>query len=198
MNIVLATSNKGKINEFNEIINNSNIELVLQSDYNVQPVEETGTTFVENAIIKARNASKYTGLPSIADDSGLAVDCLNGKPGIYSARYSGENASDKENIDKLLREISKYPENERTAKYWCTIVFMRSYEDPTPIICQDSFDGIIIDNPRGTNGFGYDPLFYIPEIGKTVGELSREMKCKLHARGECIRKMMSILNNIYK
>ena len=198
MNIVLATNNQGKIKEFKEILNNANINLVLQSEYNVPPVEETGTTFVENAIIKARNASKYTGLPAIADDSGLAVDCLNGQPGIYSARYSGKSATDKENNNKLLEAISKYPVEQRTARYWCVVAFMKYYEDPTPIICQNSWEGIITDNPRGTNGFGYDPCFYLPELNKTVAELPIEMKCKLNARGECIRQVVEIINSIYK
>lgn len=198
MNIVLATNNKGKIKEFKEIINNTNINLVLQSEYNVPSVDETGTTFVENAIIKARNASKYTGLPSIADDSGLSVDCLNGQPGIYSSRYSGENTTDQENNRKLLENISKCENKLRTARYWCVIVFMKHYEDPTPIICQSSLEGIIVDKPKGTNGFGYDPLFYLPELDKTVAELPIEIKCKLSARGKCVRQIVEILNNIYK
>ena len=198
MNIVLATNNKGKIKEFNEVINNPKFNLILQSNYNIPEVDETGTTYVENAIIKARNASKYIGLPTIAEDSGLAVDCLNGRPGIYSARYSGSHATTEENNNKLIEEIKKFPVESRTARYWCVIVFMKNYEDPTPIICQDSWEGFIIDTPRGTNGFGYDPLFYLPELNKTVGEISLEMKCKLNARGRCIRKMVSILNNIYK
>ena len=197
MNIVLATNNQGKINEFRKILNNSNINLVLQSNYNVPPIEETGTTFVENAIIKARNASKYTGLPAIADDSGLSVDCLNGKPGVYSARYSGEHTTDQENINKLIEEIKQYPVEQRTARYWCIIVFMKYYNDPTPIICQNSWEGTITDNPRGTNGFGYDPCFYLPEFDKTVAELPIETKCKLNARGKSIRQIVDIVNSMY-
>lgn len=198
MNIVLATSNSGKVKEFRKILNNSNINLVLQSEYNVPPVEETGTTFVENAIIKARNASKYTGLPAIADDSGLSVDCLNGQPGIYSARYSGEHATAQENNNKLIEEINKYPDKEKTARYWCVVVFMKYYDDPTPIICQDSWEGIITSNPRGNNGFGYDPCFYLPELGKTAAELPIETKCQLNARGRSIRQMVNIINSMYK
>ena len=198
MDIVLATSNKGKINEFKEVLRNTNINLVLQSDYNIPSVNETGTTFVENAIIKARNASQYTGLPTIAEDSGLEVDCLNGRPGIYSARYSGENATTQENNSKLVSEISKYPVEQRTARYWCVIVFLKHFEDPNPIICQGSWDGIITDNPRGTSGFGYDPCFYLPELDKTVAEIPIEMKCKLNARGKCIRQLANILKDMYK
>lgn len=198
MNILLATSNNGKINEFKEVLKNTNINLVLQSEYDVPPVEETGTTFVENAIIKARHAAKYTGLPTIAEDSGLEVDCLNGRPGIYSARYSGEHATFQENNNKLVREISKCPLEQRTARYWCVIVFMKHFEHPTPIICQDSWDGIITDKPSGTNGFGYDPCFYLPELGKTVAEISIETKCKLNARGRCILQLANVLKNMYK
>lgn len=197
MNIVLATNNQGKINEFRKILNNSNINLVLQSNYNVPPIEETGTTFVENAIIKARNASKYTGLPAIADDSGLSVDCLNGKPGVYSARYSGEHTTDQENINKLIEEIKQYPVEQRTARYWCIIVFMKYHNDPTPIICQNSWEGTITDNPRGTNGFGYDPCFYLPEFGKTVAELPIETKNQLSARSKSIRQIVDIINSMY-
>ncbi len=198
MNIILATNNKGKIKEFNELINNANINLVLQSNYNVPSVEETGTTYVENAIIKARNASKYTGLPSISEDSGLAVDCLNGRPGIYSARYCGPNTTAEAANNKVIQEIKQYPIEQRTAKYWCIIVFMKNAEDPTPVICQDSWEGMITDNPKGTNGFGYDPIFYLPELNKTVAEISMEMKCKLSARSRCIRQMVNIISNIYK
>ena len=184
MEILLATSNKGKINEFKKVVNNYNINLVLQSNYDIPYVEETGTTFVENAIIKARNASKYTGLPTIAEDSGLEVDCLGGAPGVYSARYSGKNATHEENNSKLIEETKKYPVEKRTARYWCVVVFMKTCNDPTPIICQGSWDGIITDNPRGTNGFGYDPCFYLPELDKTVAEIPIELKCKLNARGK--------------
>lgn len=198
MDIVLASNNTGKIKEFKEMLNNSNINLVLQSNYNVPQVKETGTTFVENAIIKARNASKYTGLPAIADDSGLAVDCLNGRPGIYSARYSGEHTTDDNNNKKLIEEITKYPVDQRIARYWCVIVFMKHYEDPTPVICQDSWEGLIIDTPRGTNGFGYDPIFFVKDLNKTAAELSTDLKCKLNARGRCITKIVNIINDIYK
>ena len=197
MNIVLATGNPGKIKEFRKILNNSNINLVLQSNYNVPPIEETGTTYVENAIIKARNASKYTGLPAIADDSGLSVDCLNGQPGVYSARYSGEHATDQENNKQLIEKISKFSDKEKTARYWCIIVFMKYYNDPTPIICQNSWEGIITTNPRGNNGFGYDPCFYLPELGKTVAELPIETKNQLSARSKSIRQIVEIINGMY-
>lgn len=198
MDIVLATNNQGKIREFRKILNNSNINLILQSNYNVPDIEETGITFVENAIIKARHASKCTGLPAIADDSGLSVDCLNGQPGVYSARYSGEHATDQENISKLLHEISKYPEEARTARYWCVIVFMKHFNDPTPIICQNSWEGIITSNPRGSNGFGYDPCFYVPGLGKTASEISLEMKCKLDAHCQSMRQVIEIISEMYK
>ena len=123
---------------------------------------------------------------------------MNGQPGIYSSRYGGENSTYQEKNSKLLEAISKCENKIRTARYWCVIVFMRYWEDPTPIICQDKLEGIITDKPRGTNGFGYDPLFYLPELDKTVAELSIEMKCKVSARGRCVRQIVEIINNIYK
>ncbi|MBQ3774596.1 MAG: RdgB/HAM1 family non-canonical purine NTP pyrophosphatase [Ruminobacter sp.] len=191
--IVLATGNKAKCAEFNKMLELTDIEIIPQSRFNVPTPEETGTTFVENAIIKARNAAKYSGLPAIADDSGIEVDCLNGRPGVYSSRYSGEHATDEENLNKLIEEVSAFPENQRTARYWCVLVFMKNEFDPTPVICQRSWEGKIILEKKGKNGFGYDPSFLIPLLGQTAAEISPELKNKLSHRGQAMHDMLDVL-----
>ena len=191
--IVLATGNKAKCAEFNKMLELTDIEIIPQSRFNVPTPEETGTTFVENAIIKARNAAKYSGLPAIADDSGIEVDCLNGRPGVYSSRYSGEHATDEENLNKLIEEVSAFPENQRTARYWCVLVFMKSEFDPTPVSCQRSWEGKIILEKKGKNGFGYDPSFLIPLLGQTAAEISPELKNKLSHRGQAMHDMLDVL-----
>ena len=195
--IVLATGNKAKCAEFNKMLQFTDIKIIPQSEFNVPSADETGTTFVENAIIKARNAAKYSGLPAIADDSGIEVDCLNGRPGVYSSRYSGLNATDEDNLNKLIEEVSLYPENERTARYWCVLVYMKNEMDPTPIICQRSWEGKIILDKRGTNGFGYDPSFLIPILGQTAAEISPELKNKLSHRGQAMKDMLEVLLKKY-
>lgn len=195
--IVLATGNPGKAKEFNRLLENSNIEIILQSKFNVTPPEETGTTFVENAIIKARHASKCSGLPAIADDSGIEVDCLNGAPGIYSARFSGPNATDEANLQKLIDEVTPFPQAERSARYWCILVLMRHWQDPTPIICQRCWNGEIITERRGQNGFGYDPIFKISMLGKTAAELEPEVKNRISHRGQAMADLMPILLQKY-
>ena len=191
--IVLATGNKAKCAEFNKMLELTDIEIIPQSRFNVPTPEETGTTFVENAIIKARNAAKYSGLPAIADDSGIEVDCLNGRPGVYSSRYSGEHATDEDNLNKLIEEVSAFPENQRTARYWCVLVFMKNEFDPTPVICQRSWEGKIILEKKGKNGFGYDPSFLIPLLGQTAAEISPELKNKLSHRGQAMHDMLDVL-----
>ena len=195
--IVLATRNPGKVREFQRLFSDFPVTVVPESDFNVASPAENGTTFVENAIIKARNAARHTGLPALADDSGIAVDCLNGQPGVYSSRYSGEHATDAENLDKLLREVSRFPENERTARYWCVLAFMRSAEDPTPIICQAFWKGRIITDKRGQNGFGYDPSFLIPVLGKTAAELDPDVKNRLSHRGQALTELRDAMRDIY-
>ncbi|MGK0305023.1 MAG: XTP/dITP diphosphohydrolase, partial [Gammaproteobacteria bacterium] len=159
--IVLATGNKGKVKELATMLSGLSIEVLPQSDFAVTEVAETGSTFIENAIIKARHASKHTGLPAIADDSGLAVDALGGAPGVYSARYSGENATDQSNITKLLGAMADVPHDKRQAKFLCVLVYMRHADDPSPIICQGEWCGEIMTEPQGDNGFGYDPIFWV-------------------------------------
>ena len=185
--VVLATGNKKKVEELNALLADLNYAVVPQSEFNVESVPETGTTFVENAIIKARHAARITGLPAIADDSGIEVDALLGRPGVYSARYAGEDASDQDNLEKLLEEMNGVPPVLRTARYWCVLVYMRHADDPTPIICQASWEGSLATEPSGENGFGYDPIFYLPEYGCTSAELSMEEKNKISHRGKALR-----------
>lgn len=188
--IVFASNNAGKVREINELLQSYNINVVPQGEYDVDSVEETGLTFVENAIIKARYAALKTGLPAIADDSGIEVDALNGAPGIYSARFSGEAASDKDNNKKLLQDLVDVPEASRTARYQCVMVFMRHAADPTPIIASGSWEGIILNAAKGSGGFGYDPLFYVPTHQCSAAELSSELKNKLSHRSKALISLL--------
>ena len=188
--IVLASGNAGKVREINKLFAGCGIEVVPQSDFNVPEVPETGTTFVENAIIKARHAARLTGLPAISDDSGIEVDALDARPGVYSARYAGEGASDLDNNNKMLEELRGIPEAERTARYWCLLVFMRHHNDPVPIITQASWEGRILEAPLGDDGFGYDPIFYVPTHNCASGELSMEEKNKISHRALALQAML--------
>ena len=165
-----------------------NVELVTCNDLEIPDVEETGSSFVENAILKARSASETTKLPSIADDSGIEVDFLNGRPGVWSARYAGTDATNEENNLKLLSELQRGADSERGACYRCVIVFMRFHNDPFPFIAQDSWKGSILQHQRGSNGFGYDPIFYLPNKGMTATELDSKEKHKISHRGKALRK----------
>jgi XTP/dITP diphosphohydrolase len=193
--LVLATGNLGKVKELSDMLSSLNIEVVPQSEFNVSEVAETGTTFVENAIIKARHAAKITGLPVIADDSGLEVDALNGAPGIYSARFAGSDATDRDNLLKLLSELKDVPEEKRTARFWCVLVLMRHADDPTPLICQGFWEGKITTEPSGENGFGYDPVFYVPEKNTTSAELDKAEKNTLSHRGKALKQLLVLLQN---
>ena len=188
MKIFLATKNPGKISEFREILSGLSVDLVTCNDLEIPDVEETGSTFVENAILKARSASETTKLPSIADDSGIEVDFLKGRPGVWSARYAGIDATNDENNLKLLSELQGVAENERGACYRCVIVFMRFHNDPFPFIAQDSWRGSISEYQKGSNGFGYDPLFYLPSKGMTAAELDSKEKHKISHRGKALEK----------
>lgn len=188
--IVLASGNAGKVREINKLFSGNNIEVIPQSELNVNEVPETGTTFVENAIIKARHAAEQTGLPAISDDSGIEVDALDARPGVYSARYAGENANDIDNNNKMLEELAGIPEEKRTARYWCILVFMRSHTDPVPIITQGSWEGRILEAPRGEGGFGYDPLFYIPTHKCSGGELELDIKNTISHRAIALKAML--------
>lgn len=188
--IVLASGNVGKLRELSQILSPLGLKLIAQSDLNVPEAEETGLSFVENAIIKARNAALFTGLPAIADDSGIEVDALHGAPGIYSSRYAGPDASDTDNINALLDAMKEVPETERTARFQCVVVFMRHAEDPTPLICQGSWQGQILQSPLGDEGFGYDPIFWVSETDCTAAELSPEQKHAISHRGKAMRQFM--------
>lgn len=191
--IVLASSNAGKLREINQLLDSLQFEVVSQSQLNVVDAEETGLTFVENAILKARNAAQHTGLPALADDSGLEVDALHGAPGIYSARYAGPKASDAENLEKLLAMIKDVPEDKRSARFQCVLVYLRHALDPTPLICQGTWEGRILTAARGENGFGYDPVFFVPTHACSAAELPAETKNVLSHRGQALRQLLEIL-----
>ena len=193
---VLASANAGKIREFSAMLNQMGIDVRPQSDYGVEDVPETGTTFVENAIIKARNASLHTGLPALADDSGIEVDALNGAPGIYSARYAG-TGNDQDNNDKLVAALAGVEEAERTARYQCVIVYMRHADDPSPIIVQEDWEGVIQLDPKGENGFGYDPYFYLSDYQCTSAELDPAEKNRISHRGKALVKLLQRLKERY-
>ncbi len=188
--LLLASGNKGKVNELQEILTPFGFNVVPQKHYNVEEVPETGTTFVENAIIKARHAAKVTGLPCIADDSGLEVAALNGAPGIYSSRFAGPDATDGTNIDKLLSALEGKPTEERKARFVCVIVFMRHADDPCPIICEGYWDGVIAERRSGDSGFGYDPVFFQPELNKTAAQLTPTEKHARSHRGQALRQLV--------
>lgn len=191
--IVLASNNAGKVREINQLLASQAIQVVPQREFDIAEAEETGLSFVENAILKARHAARESGLPAIADDSGLEVDALNGAPGIYSARFAGAGASDADNNGKLLRALEGVPDAERTARFQCVLVYMRHAEDPTPLICQGTWEGRILGAPSGENGFGYDPLFFVPEKGCTSAELPPDEKNRLSHRGKALQKLLAAL-----
>lgn len=189
--IVLASNNQGKLKEFYQILAPLNIELYSQSEFQVPDSPEPFLTFVENALIKARHASKLTGLPAIADDSGLCVNALNGAPGVLSARFAGEPKSDVNNNLKLVDELST--QQDKSAYYYCVLVYVRSEFDPQPIIADGAMYGEIVSVGRGGEGFGYDPHFYLPQLDKTVAELSSEQKNLLSHRGQALNKLLEKL-----
>jgi XTP/dITP diphosphohydrolase len=193
--IVLASSNPGKLKEFQILLNNCGFDVLPQSNFATPDVDETGLTFVENAILKARNACKYSGLPALADDSGIEVDALKGAPGIYSARFSGEGATDTHNNEKLLRELKGLPKEERSARYQCLLVYMQHADDPTPIICQGAWEGFILEGPVGENGFGYDPLFFVPSHNCRSAQLSKEIKNSISHRAIAMQNLLAKLKN---
>lgn len=193
--VVLATGNQGKVSELQSMLAPLNIEVVPQSDFDVPEAEETGSTFVENALIKARNAAKHTGLPAIADDSGLAVDALQGEPGVYSARYAGPAATDADNITYLLNNLADKPGHHR-ARFHCVLVLMLHENDPTPLISHGKWEGQILSAPQGEGGFGYDPVFWVEANQCTAAEMSKADKNAISHRGVALTQLMSQLSAI--
>jgi XTP/dITP diphosphohydrolase len=191
--IVLASGNPGKVREIHQLLADLDLDVVPQSEYRVPDAEETGLTFVENAILKARNAALHTGLPAIADDSGIEVDALNGAPGIYSARYAGTGASDQANLEKLLADLAAVAEAQRTARFQCLMVCLRHAHDPTPLICQGTWEGRVLFAPRGEHGFGYDPIFHVPTHDCSSAELPPDVKNALSHRGQALRRLLAAL-----
>ncbi len=189
--VVLASGNAGKLRELDKVLAPLDVSLQPQAQFNVPDAEETGLSFVENAIIKARAAAQHTGLPAIADDSGIEVDHLNGAPGIYSARYSG--AGDEANNVLLLQELGEIPEEQRSARFQCVLVYMRHALDPVPLICQGSWEGFILSEPRGENGFGYDPLFYLPDYQCSSAQLAPSIKNRISHRAKASRLLFDAL-----
>ncbi|HET7306797.1 MAG TPA: XTP/dITP diphosphatase [Gammaproteobacteria bacterium] len=189
--LVLATGNRGKLAEIREVLG---VDVVPQSDFDIESAEETGLTFVENAILKARHAAKASGLPALADDSGLEVEALQGAPGIYSARYSGPDATDQANVAKLLDALRDRPEAERGARFRCVLVLMRHGADPSPLIFEGTWDGRIAMQPMGDNGFGYDPVFFVPELGKTAAQLAAQEKNRLSHRGQALAALQAYMS----
>jgi len=191
--IVLASSNSGKVREINQLLAQEQIQVVAQSIFKIPDADETGLTFVENAIIKARNAARFSGLPAIADDSGIEVDYLKGAPGIRSARFAGDACDDEQNNRKLLTMLDGVPLAQRTARFQCLLVYLRHPEDPTPIICQGTWEGSILTAPLGDNGFGYDPLFWVPETNCSSAQLAPADKNRLSHRGKALRQLLAAL-----
>jgi XTP/dITP diphosphohydrolase len=191
--LVLASSNKGKLQEFNSLLADFGFEVVRQADLGVSDAEETGLSFVENALLKARHASQATGLAALADDSGLVVDALDGQPGIYSARYAGQPTNDAANNEKLLAALKDVPDEQRTAHFRCCIVLVRYPTDPVPLIAEASWSGLILQAPQGQYGFGYDPLFYVPSHACTAAELDAAEKNRVSHRAQALQRLRKLL-----
>lgn len=191
--LVLASGNPKKLRELSTILEPFGLHLCPQGKLGVENAIENGLTFVENAIIKARNACLATGLAAISDDSGIEVDFLNGAPGIYSGRFAGENASDQKNLHKLLKKLKDVPDEQRTARYQCVIVHLRHAYDPTPVICQASWEGKILSQPQGDKGFGYDPVFFCPKSNKSAAQMQPDEKSAISHRGKALRKFAKLL-----
>ena len=193
MKVVLASDNPGKLAEFTSLLADTGLVCVSQSKFGVSSAEETGSTFVENALLKARHAALSTGLCAIADDSGLAVDHLNGAPGVHSARYSGAGATDEDNRQCLLTALAGVPVDQRTARFHSVVVYLRHGEDPVPIICHGHWSGSIALTPRGSGGFGYDSLFLADGCSKTAAELTADIKNRLSHRGQALASLVRVL-----
>lgn len=191
--LVLATGNRGKIDEFRALFAPLGVEIIPQGELNVPAADEPYGTFLENALAKARNASRATGLPAMADDSGITAEALGNAPGVHSARYAGEHATDRQNNEKLVADLKGNPN--RKAHYTCVLVAVRSADDPDPIVAEGRWHGEILDFPRGMGGFGYDPYFYVPSLKRTAAEFGRSQKNSVSHRGKAMRAMLSALRD---
>ena len=189
--IVLASNNAGKIKEFNALLGDMGIDIKPQSEFNVEEAEETGLSFIENAILKARNACAHTGLPALADDSGIEVDYLDGAPGIYSARFAGEHGDNDANNKLLLEKLEGVPELERTARFHCVLAYMRHKDDPTPQVFHGVWEGRILTSAEGQEGFGYDPIFYVPECACSAASLPKEVKNQISHRAKALKQLFA-------
>ena len=197
LEIVIASSNKGKIEEFSDMLQGlDKLKFIPQSDFDISPVDEAGHTYVENAILKARQASKISGLPAMADDSGLCVEALDGKPGIYSSRYAGEGATDEQRIAKLLDEMKDFSQEDRIAHFHSVIVLLENADDPAPLICHGVWEGEILTAPQGAAGFGYDPIFYVPSHDCSAAELDLEEKNRISHRAQAMQEFIDILQEV--
>ncbi|MFT2111823.1 RdgB/HAM1 family non-canonical purine NTP pyrophosphatase [Marinomonas sp. 2405UD68-3] len=193
--IVLASNNKGKIAEFNQLLSPLGYDVKPQGEYQVEEAVEDGLTFIENAILKARNACAQTGLPALADDSGLEVDFLNGAPGIYSARFAGEHGNNLANNQLLLEKLAGVPTLERSARFHCVLAYMRHKDDPTPIVVHGSWEGRILEDLEGEAGFGYDPVFFVPACGCSAASLPKEIKNAISHRAQALTQLLTHLTS---
>jgi len=191
--IVVATGNRGKLTEIRDVLAGTGIELVAQSELGISDADETGATFVENALIKARHASRASGLPALGDDSGICVDALGGAPGLISARYAGPHGDSAANIAKLLGALEGIEDAQRSAHFHCTIVLLQSADDPAPLIAEGRWHGRILHAPRGTQGFGYDPIFFDPALGKAAAELDPDVKNRISHRGQALARLQTLI-----
>ena len=194
MKLVLASSNAGKLAELRDLLGDLDLQLHAQSEFGVSDADETGLSFVENAILKARHAARATGLPALGDDSGLCVDALNGAPGLYSARYAGTHGDMPANISKLLDALRETPEHARIARFVCVLALLRHADDPQPLIAEGVWEGRILDAPRGSGGFGYDPVFFDPERGMGAAELDAAVKNRASHRGRALARLRETLS----
>lgn len=193
MKLILASHNTGKLAEFQQLLGGHGIQVVPQAALGIPDIEETGLSFAENALLKARHASQLGGMPALADDSGLCVDALGGAPGLYSARYAGSDGDAQANILKLLDALEQIPEDHRQAHFHCTLALLRHPADPAPLLCEGRWHGRILHEPRGEDGFGYDPVFFDDATGCSAAELSREEKAAVSHRGQAIRQLLTML-----
>lgn len=189
MKLVLASNNSGKLAEFRDLLPKDKFEIFTQATFNIEDADETGLTFIENAIIKARHAATLSHLPALADDSGLVIDALDGAPGIYSARFAGIHGDFQANIHKVLTELSHIPEDKRTARFICVLALLKHPNDPTPILCEGSWEGKILFKPSGSNGFGYDPIFWVPTHNCSAADLDPKVKNEISHRAQALEKL---------